>query len=56
VLTELLFDRDRDFRLAAATAIGQVREKSAASMLSAAVRDEDASVRQAALAALAALN
>jgi HEAT repeat protein len=56
VLTELLFDRDRDFRLAAATALGKLREKSADSVLSAAVRDEDFSVRQAAQAALAALN
>lgn len=56
ILAEMLSDRDRDFRLAAAVALGQLREKSAASLLTAAVRDSDDVVRQAAKAALAALN
>ncbi len=56
VLADLLFDRDRDLRLAAADALGRLREKSAGAVLSAALRDSDFSVRQAAQAALAALN
>jgi HEAT repeat protein len=55
-LADLLFDRDRDLRLAAATALGQLREKSAGELLAAAARDSDFAVRQAAQAALAALN
>ena len=56
VLADLLFDRDRDLRLAAADAFAQLRDKSAASLLTAALRDTDAFVRQAAQTALAALN
>jgi HEAT repeat protein len=56
VLADMLFDRDRDLRLAAAGALGQLREKSAASILSAAMRDSDYAVRQAVQTALAALN
>jgi HEAT repeat protein len=56
ILSEMLFDRDRDFRLAAATALGKLREKSAGSILNMALRDGDAIVSQAAKAALAALN
>jgi HEAT repeat protein len=56
VLADMLFDRDRDFRLAAANALGQLRDKSAGSVLVAAVHDADFAVRQAAQAALAALN
>ena len=56
VLADMLFDRDRDFRLAAADALGRLREKSAGSVLSAALRDSDYSVRQAVQTALAALN
>ena len=56
VLADMLFDRDRDFRLAAAEALGQLREKSAGSLLTAALRDADFAVRSAAETALAALN
>ena len=56
ILSEMLFDRDRDFRLAAATALGRLREKSAGSILNMALRDADAMVSQAAKTALAALN
>ena len=56
VLADMLFDRDRDFRLAAADALGRVREKSAGALLAAALRDADFAVRQAAQTALAALN
>jgi HEAT repeat protein len=56
VLADLLFDRDRDLRLAAATAFVQLRDKSAQPVLSAALRDADIAVREAAQAALAALN
>ena len=55
-LADLLFDRDRDLRLAAATALGRLRDKSTGSVLTAALRDMDFSVRQAVRAALAALN
>ncbi len=55
-LADMLFDRDRDLRLAAAGALGRLRDKSAGSVLTAALRDADSSVRQAAQAALAALN
>ena len=55
-LADLLLDRDRDLRLAAAAALGRLREKSAGSILTAALRDTDFSVRKAAQAALAALN
>jgi HEAT repeat protein len=56
VLADMLFDRDRDFRLAAADALGRLREKSAGSVLTAALRDADFSVRQTVQTALAALN
>ena len=55
-LADMLFDRDRDFRLAAAEALGRLREQSAGSLLAAALRDTDFSVRHAAQTALAALN
>ncbi len=56
VLAEMLSDRDRDFRLAAASALGLLREQSAAAILTAAMQDQDFSVRLAAQAALMALN
>jgi HEAT repeat protein len=55
-LTDLLFDRDRDMRMAAATLLGRLQEKSAGAILSVAARDTDINVRQAVQAALAALN
>jgi hypothetical protein len=55
-LADMLFDRDRDMRLAAANALGQLRDKSTSSLLAAAVRDADVAVREAAQTALAALN
>ena len=56
ILADLLFDRDRDFRLAAAEALGQLRDKRAVSILTESTRDADDHVQQAAEAALAALN
>jgi HEAT repeat protein len=56
ILTELLADRDRDLRLAAAEAFGQLREKRAATVLATAILDEDDFVRQAVERSLAALN
>ena len=56
VLSDLLFDRDRDLRLASAAALGRLREKNALSLLAAAARDSDVSVRHAVQAALAAMN
>ena len=56
VLADLLFDQDRDLRLAAAVALGRLREQNAASILNTAARDADFSVRQAVLSALTALN
>ncbi len=56
IFADMLVDRDRDFRLAAAIALGKLREKNAASMLTAAARDPDDSVREAVQTALAALN
>lgn len=55
VFAELLFDRDRDLRLAAAVSLGRLGEKSAATILSTASRDADFTVRQAALSALTVL-
>lgn len=55
LFADLLFDRDRDLRLAAAVSLGRLREKSASTILSTASRDPDYSVRQAALSALTAL-
>jgi HEAT repeat protein len=56
VLSDLLFDRDRDLRLAAAVTLGRLREQNAAALLATAARDTDFSVRQAVLSALTALN
>jgi HEAT repeat protein len=56
ILVDLLRDRDRDLRLAAAEAFGQLCEKNAAPNLAAAVQDGDAFVRQAAERALVALS
>jgi HEAT repeat protein len=55
MFAELLFDRDRDLRMAAAVLLGRLGEKSATPILSTAARDADFTVRQAALSALAAL-
>ena len=55
LFADLLFDRDRDLRLAAAVSLGRLREKTAATILSTASRDSDYCVRQAALSALTAL-
>jgi HEAT repeat protein len=55
LFSDLLFDRDRDLRLAAAVSLGRLREKSATAILSTASHDPDYSVRQAALSALTAL-
>ena len=56
ILAEMLADYDRDFRLAAAVALGRLRDRNSGSMLAAAGRDSDDDVRRAAKAALAALN
>lgn len=56
ILAEMLSDRDRDFRMAAAVALGRLREKTAHSILAAAASDSDDAVRQAVQDALAALN
>jgi HEAT repeat protein len=56
ILSEMLFDHDRDLRLAAAAALGQLREKSAGSVLNMALRDADQFVREAVQTALTALN
>jgi HEAT repeat protein len=56
VLADLLRDPDRDLRLAAAMAFGQLRQKGAKDLLAAATRDSDALVQGAAQSALAALN
>jgi HEAT repeat protein len=56
ILADLLRDRDRDLRLAAAEAFGQLHEKNARPNLTAAIQDNDAFVRQAAERALVALN
>jgi HEAT repeat protein len=55
-LADLLFDRDRDLRVAAASVLGRLRERGAVTILAAAARDADHAVQQAAQAALAALN
>jgi len=55
-LADLLFDRDRDLRVAAAEALGRLREPGAATILAAVARETDPAVQQAAQAALAALN
>jgi HEAT repeat protein len=56
ILADLLGDRDRDLRLAAAEAFGHTRDKNAVSVLAAVLQDKDAFVSQAAERALAALN
>jgi HEAT repeat protein len=56
ILADLLQDRDRDLRLAAATAFRQLREKNAKSILTEAVQDDDYLVQQTAQSALAALS
>jgi HEAT repeat protein len=56
ILADLLRDPDRDLRLAAAAAFGQLREKSAKSILTDAARDTDYIVKQAAQDALTAFN
>ncbi len=55
LFADLLFDRDRDLRMAAAVSLGRLREKNATAFLSTASRDSDYCVRQAALSALTAL-
>jgi HEAT repeat protein len=56
ILADLMGDRDRDLRLAAAEAFSQLREKRAAPVLATAIHDDDAFVRQAVERALIALN
>ncbi|HXI72418.1 MAG TPA: HEAT repeat domain-containing protein [Verrucomicrobiae bacterium] len=56
ILMDLLRDPDRDLRLAAAEALGDLREKSAVPNLLIASRDNDPVVRQAAEWALGGLN
>lgn len=56
ILADMLFDRDATFRLAAAVALGKVREQGAKAILSAAVRDSNAAISHAAQSALTALN
>jgi HEAT repeat protein len=56
ILADMLFDRDRDLRLAAAVAFLQVRDKNAESILAAAALDTDPAVQAAAKQARAALN
>jgi len=56
ILADLLCDRDRDLRLAAAVAFEQLRERNAKSILREAVQDGDYLVQQAAQNALAVLN
>jgi HEAT repeat protein len=56
VLADLLFDRDRDLRLAAAQAFRTLGDKGAGSLLAAAQHDGDSLVREAAQEALMAMN
>ena len=56
ILADLLGDRDRALRLAAAEALGRLHERRAANALAKAAQDSDRQVRQAAQSALAALN
>jgi HEAT repeat protein len=56
ILAELLRDRDRDLRLAAAEAFGHLCEKRAAAILAVAITDDDVFVRQAAERALVTSN
>src|SRR3569833_1424715 len=56
ILSEMLSDRDSDFRLAAANALEELSEKHAGAVLNGALRDADDVVREAVQKALAALN
>jgi HEAT repeat protein len=56
ILAELLGDRDRDLRLAAAEAFGQARDRSAVSILAAAMQDKDPFVSGAVERALTSIN
>ncbi len=56
ILADLLHDGDRDLRLAAAVAFGNLREINAKSILGEAVQDDDPLVQRAAKIALTALN
>jgi HEAT repeat protein len=56
ILTDMLRDPDRALRLAAAAALGDLREKKAVPSLLIASRDHDSFVRQSAERALASLN
>jgi HEAT repeat protein len=56
ILADLLFDRDADFRLGAVSALGELGEGRARTLLAQSIRDPDVSVRRAAELALAALN
>jgi HEAT repeat protein len=56
ILMDLLRDFDRDLRLAAAEALGRLRDKNTEAVLAEAVRDRDPFVQHAAQLALAALN
>jgi len=55
LFAELLFDRDRDLRMASAISLGRLGDKSAVTILTTASRDADFTVRKAALSALALL-
>jgi HEAT repeat protein len=55
ILCDLLFDRDRDMRLAAAEALGRLQDKNAVTILGAAVHDTDRLVKRAAQQALVLL-
>jgi HEAT repeat protein len=56
ILADLLRDRDRDLRLAAAEAFEQLQEKTAKPILAIAAQDDDLLVQQTAQRALAVLN
>ena len=56
ILSDMLGDRDRDLRLAAAEAFGQARDKSAIPALTSALKDPDVFVSQSVERALAGLN
>jgi len=56
ILADMLGDRDRDLRLAAAEAFSQARDPNALAVLAPALQDEDIFVRKTAERALAALN